>query len=79
MNFRTSGLKNSNFYVNFLWDIEQTLNTILIHNFVIAMLTKFQHVFMCILRNIEFVVSYCLLSKLLDRALVNEFFDPSKS
>jgi hypothetical protein len=43
------------------------------------MLTKFQHVCMCILRNIEFLISFCLLSKLLDRALVNEFFGLCKS
>jgi hypothetical protein len=34
---------------------------------------------MCILRNIEFLISSCLLSKLLDRALVNEFFGLCKS
>jgi hypothetical protein len=43
-----------------------------------VMLTKIQHFCMCSLRNIEFLVSYWLLSKLLDRTLENEFFDPCK-
>jgi hypothetical protein len=42
------------------------------------MLTKIQHFFMCILRNIEFLVSPCLLKKLLDRALVTNLSTPVK-
>jgi hypothetical protein len=55
------------------------MNMKLDHNFLMVMPTKIQHFFICRLRNIEFLVSSYLLSKVLDRALVNEFFDPCKS
>jgi hypothetical protein len=46
--------------------------------FIMVMLTKIQHFCMCSLRNIEFLVSYSLLSKLLDRILETEFLTPVK-
>jgi hypothetical protein len=54
------------------------MTTKVVQNFIMVMLTKIQHFCMCSLRNIEFLVSYWLLSKLLDRNLKTEFFAPCK-
>jgi hypothetical protein len=54
------------------------MTTKVVRNFIMVMLTKIQHFCMCSLRNIKFLVSYWLLSKLLDRTLETEFFDPCK-
>jgi hypothetical protein len=47
------------------------LKTKIVQNFIMVMLTKMQYFFMCRLRNNKFLVSVYVLSKLLDRALVN--------
>jgi hypothetical protein len=54
------------------------MTTKVVRNFIMVMLTKIQHFCMCSLRDIEFLESYWLLSKLLDRTLETEFFDPCK-
>jgi MoxR-like ATPase len=54
------------------------MTTKVVQNFIMVILTKIQHFFMCSLRNIEFLVSYWLLSKLLDRTLKLNFSTPVK-
>jgi hypothetical protein len=54
------------------------MTTKVVRNFIMAVLTKIHYLCMCSLRNIEFLVSYWLLSKLLDRTLEIELFEPCK-
>jgi hypothetical protein len=64
-------IKVSHFVTTLGWWVK----TILVHNFVVAMLTKFQHLCMSIMISIEFLIYTYLLFWQLDRGWVFEFFN----